>query len=357
MSMHAFDADNSQSGLCRDEEDLVDNDDSDIEIGVETREYAKSPVLVQPEDVSYTGKPAQKHTPDNDKQNLSSDSRSLPPVTTRSSVAKTPQAAILIKTIGAAKVKVCKYGAECHNANCNFDHAGADRRVKIANGKHEKLCSMINTENGCQKGDSCWFSHEAVGVACSNGELRTTCPKGSRCFYKHSDDKVVASVEAVDSASVQADLAVDVDSEETAAEAPLSTLTAARTLRPQEIEALAQPSASKETPHLKIALLFQQDSTLELKKAGRKRGCSEREVTGGTEDTTQKINIMYENTALGSMFAHRDPVIVVEAMAVIEARAAGVAERVDAVTAIAHLGQGSNTTGREGAISRRINRD
>ncbi|KAH6625888.1 hypothetical protein C7974DRAFT_473147 [Boeremia exigua] len=103
--------------------------------------------------------------------------------------------AVNLKLIGTAEVKDCKYGAECRNVKCTFGHNEVDRAAKLAGRKPKKLCSMINTPNSCSKGETCWFSHEAEGVACTHGNTRATCPKGTFCVYKHSDDEVVASIE------------------------------------------------------------------------------------------------------------------------------------------------------------------
>lgn len=108
-----------------------------------------------------------------------------------------------LKLIGAAEVKACKFGAECRNKNCTFDHGGADRTALLVAGKPRKLCSMINTPTGCPKGDACWFSHEAFGVACADGELRATCVNGIYCVYKHSDDEVVATIEHIEQPHTQ----------------------------------------------------------------------------------------------------------------------------------------------------------
>ncbi|KAF1927308.1 uncharacterized protein M421DRAFT_176757 [Didymella exigua CBS 183.55] len=103
--------------------------------------------------------------------------------------------ALSLKLIGAAEVKACKYKAECRSKECTFDHGGADRTAVIAGKKPRKLCSVINTPAGCPNGDACWFSHEAFGVSCPDGDLRAGCVKGIYCVYKHNDDEVVASIE------------------------------------------------------------------------------------------------------------------------------------------------------------------
>jgi hypothetical protein len=103
--------------------------------------------------------------------------------------------ALSLKLVGTAEVKACRFGAECRNKECTFSHGGADRTTILASKKPRKLCSKINMPGGCLKGDGCWFSHEAFGVACIDGHLRATCVKGPYCVYKHNDDEVVASVE------------------------------------------------------------------------------------------------------------------------------------------------------------------
>ncbi|KAJ4369422.1 hypothetical protein N0V86_009254, partial [Didymella sp. IMI 355093] len=108
--------------------------------------------------------------------------------------------ALSLKLVGAAEVKICKYGPKCRNKKCTFDHGDADSTAFVTVKKPRKLCSVINTPTGCSKGDACWFSHEAFGVACADGDLRATCVKGIYCVYKHNDDEVVASVEQVDNA-------------------------------------------------------------------------------------------------------------------------------------------------------------
>ncbi|KAF3037473.1 hypothetical protein E8E12_003391 [Didymella heteroderae] len=99
-----------------------------------------------------------------------------------------------LKLVGAAQIKACNYGAKCRNKDCTYDHGGADRTAIIAGKKPRKLCSVINTPASCAMGDACWFSHEALGVACADGDLRATCAKGMYCVYKHDDDEVVTSV-------------------------------------------------------------------------------------------------------------------------------------------------------------------
>jgi hypothetical protein len=102
--------------------------------------------------------------------------------------------ALSVKLIGAAAVKACRFGAGCHNKICIFDH----RTAVIVGKKPQKLCSKVNTPAGCPKSNACWFSQEASGVACTDGDLRATCVKGAYCAYKHSDDEVLASVEPVE---------------------------------------------------------------------------------------------------------------------------------------------------------------
>lgn len=111
--------------------------------------------------------------------------------------------ALSLKLIGTAEVKACKFGAECRNKKCTFDHGDADRTALLTTSKPRKLCSMINTPTGCLKGDACWFSHEAFDVACADGELRATCVKGIYCVYKHSDDEVVATIEHIEQPHAQ----------------------------------------------------------------------------------------------------------------------------------------------------------
>lgn len=103
--------------------------------------------------------------------------------------------ALSLKILGTAKVKVCKYGVDCRNKMCTFEHGGADRIAVVAGKKLRKLCSVINTFTGCSKGHACWFSHEALGTACADGNLRATCVKGIYCVYKHKDDEIEVPVE------------------------------------------------------------------------------------------------------------------------------------------------------------------
>jgi len=334
--MHKSDTDGLQLRLYKSEEtDLVDYDDSDIEIN--TGEQIESLHSVQlddfqpdifADDESQLEKTIQEPAPEEDKLNHSPDKPIMHLAATASSTAKTPQTAVLIKTlskllsdstfrvslglaesgnavdlsfwvsgldftltlkiVGAAKVKACKHRAECHNANCTFDNSGVDRTVKSAAGKLNKLCSMINTVNGCKKGDACWFSHGEVGVTCSYGELRVTCPKGVYCFYKHKDDTVVPSVEAVDSSLVQAEKTVDVDDKDTATEDPLIFPSTPEIAIVEKVEAPAQAPASWKDVRWGSARTSLEIALPGLQEARRKGGRLGRESTEGTEDRPNK---------------------------------------------------------------------
>lgn len=108
--------------------------------------------------------------------------------------------ALSLRLIGAAEVKMCRHGVECRSKDCTFDHSGADRSAIVAGKKSRKLCSKVNTVTGCAKGDACWFSHEALGSACADGDLRATCAKGPYCVYKHNDDEAVPSIQCIEQA-------------------------------------------------------------------------------------------------------------------------------------------------------------
>lgn len=324
--MYESETDPSDHSLYRDEEeDLVDYDDSELE--TDTVDHSKSPIPAEPEepqpdifaeDTSELEETTQKNTTENIEPKQESDKSSTSPATTASSAVKTPQAATLLKSlaemlsnpdfrsslgltesgnaidlsfwasgldfaltlalVGTAKVKVCKYGVECHNPNCTFDHGGADKTAKIAAGKPVKLCSMINTANGCQKGDACWFSHEALGQACTHGELRTTCTKGLYCFYRHSDDAVIV-VEAVDPSVVEA------DGGHAANNQPSTTQPLPETKTGQTTEAQENPLEPQRELHATSATYSQENDTPERQGVGHKHGRSDR---GGTGDRSHK---------------------------------------------------------------------
>jgi hypothetical protein len=245
--------------LYRDEEDLIDYEDSDVEFKTEGDERSSIPTAnddlqldIYSDDAIQPEVPAQEITFDN--QEESAEPHKQYPTNVAASTfpsTKTPQAATLIKSlqdllaeptfqaslglsapddvvdltfwangsdfaltlklVGVADTKACNFGAKCFRADCTFDHGGADRSLVIAAGQRRKLCTMINTPSGCPKGQACWFSHDAEGMSCSYGSLRDTCPKGPYCFYTHDDDAVVVPTEAVP--SLQGDVAGDLNTD------------------------------------------------------------------------------------------------------------------------------------------------
>ncbi|KAJ4314337.1 hypothetical protein N0V94_006497 [Neodidymelliopsis sp. IMI 364377] len=244
----AFEIDMEVLDLHRDEEDLIDYEDSDIEFKIEGDERSSIPNAIDAlqldiysDDAARPEAPAQKSTFDNKEE--SGEQSPTDVVASTSSSTKTPQAATLIKSlqdllaeptfqtslglsasddvvnlafwangsdfaltlklVGVADAKACKFGAKCFRADCTFDHGDADRSLVIAAGQRRKLCTVINTPSGCAKGQACWFSHEAESVSCTHGSLRDTCSKGPYCFYRHDDDAVAVSTEAVPFSQVE----------------------------------------------------------------------------------------------------------------------------------------------------------
>ncbi|KAF9691805.1 hypothetical protein EKO04_010202 [Ascochyta lentis] len=225
-------------GLYRgEEEDLVDYDDSDID--AEDGEDRNGPTVEATEETQLDIHPELRTHPelaqeasykDADEKKATNHNQGVGALTL--SITKTPQAASLVKTLqdlladpvfslslglsfpgdnldlhfwangfnytlalkitAAAKLKACRFGAKCYRARCTFDHGGADRTRTVNAGKPPRLCSMINRPAGCLNGNACWFSHEAEGVMCADGNLRETCPKGPYCIHKHQDDYLVA---------------------------------------------------------------------------------------------------------------------------------------------------------------------
>jgi hypothetical protein len=72
----------------------------------------------------------------------------------------------------------CKFGKFCiRDAACPFDHT-----IK------PKLCTWVNTAQGCTKGFDCEFSHDNEGTKCTRNSSRFTCANGKGCAFKHDDD-------------------------------------------------------------------------------------------------------------------------------------------------------------------------
>jgi hypothetical protein len=75
--------------------------------------------------------------------------------------------------------KYCRFGRNCQKGtSCPFQHAV----VK------SKLCTWINTPQGCTQGAGCSFSHENDGVKCTLSAMRLSCANGLGCAFKHDDD-------------------------------------------------------------------------------------------------------------------------------------------------------------------------
>lgn len=176
--------------------------------------------------------------------------------------------ALILKLTRAAEVKACRHGASCYNAGCTFDHGGANRTAIVATGKSRKLCTMINTPQGCLKGDDCWFSHEVAGVACLHGDSRKTCAKGPYCFYKHDDD---AEMAPVDGPAQESPEPVTESKQIGKVDTTADPLLAAKTRPDRDVSKV--PSASAEVPA----------ALKKLQVEGRKRGCD-------TEDEYKERN-------------------------------------------------------------------
>ncbi|KAF3044586.1 hypothetical protein E8E11_008842 [Didymella keratinophila] len=181
--------------------------------------------------------------------------------------------ALSLKLVGAAAVKTCRFGAECRNKDCTFDHSGADRTAIITGKKPRKLCSKINTPAGCAKGDACWFSHEAFGVACADGDLRATCAKGPYCVYKHKDDEVIISVEQVE--QPQRQVYKGGESNEAEASAPSAV--------PVESTAESKPESAAPAPATSATTTPKQQSR------GVKRGREPNDEARGKPDKAQRV--------------------------------------------------------------------
>tara|TARA_R110002003_G_scaffold149_3_gene13496 strand:- start:13186 stop:14391 length:1206 start_codon:yes stop_codon:yes gene_type:complete len=117
------------------------------------------------------------------------DEPALPPSDPAPSTAPAPNALqtaapltpIVTATAAAPK---CRFGRFCaKQPNCPFSHAVA-----------AKLCTFVNTAQGCTRGAECEFSHEAAGVKCTRSTTRKACMNGWGCGFRHGDDGANAGV-------------------------------------------------------------------------------------------------------------------------------------------------------------------
>lgn len=226
------------TSLHRDEEeDLIDYGDSEAEAEASSNQEADTAVAIEEIDI-FADDATHAEEPEEESTETAAPPTAPPVSASRPTTTKTTEAAIMIKNlnklltdanfraalglveagndinvnfwadgldfalslklVGVAEVKACRFGANCRNKDCTFDHGGADRTAITSGKKPQKLCNKINTPAGCPRGDACWFSHELIGVACADSDLRATRVKGTYCLYKHNDDEVVASVEHVE---------------------------------------------------------------------------------------------------------------------------------------------------------------